>query len=151
VLTYGVQKYEEWNWSKGDKYSRYIDSLERHINDWKSGEDFDQESRLHHMGHAAWNCLCLFWFQRYNKGIDDRVKMGARLLEYAADVTPREYPLNIPSGTVLTVQQVRRLLDMGYTGAYSPAHTSPVVKHATKTIVASAQMWTQLNRELGKD
>ncbi len=56
ALTYGYTKYDEkrgdiQNYLKGEGfyYSEIIDSLERHINAFKSGTNIDEESGLHHL------------------------------------------------------------------------------------------------------
>lgn len=33
----GASKYCDWNWSKGMPFSRFLDSAERHLNDYKAG------------------------------------------------------------------------------------------------------------------
>jgi len=39
-----------------------------------AGEDFDDESGLHHMSHASWHALALTSFHFRNIGTDDRFK-----------------------------------------------------------------------------
>lgn len=64
VLTYGAQKYAADSWQTvPDAERRYEDALDRHLNAWKMGEKFDEESGLHHLAHAACNALFLLWFQ----------------------------------------------------------------------------------------
>lgn len=72
IYTYGCQKYDEENWSKGMAWRKVIDSLERHINYWKRGEKFDEESGLHHLAHLAWNAFTLYEYERCGLGVDDR-------------------------------------------------------------------------------
>ena len=75
VYTFGVKKYDDWNWAKGIKYSRIIGALLRHTFYWLAGEKIDPETGIHHMAHAAWNCLALVHYdtfpQKY-KEFDDR-------------------------------------------------------------------------------
>lgn len=83
ALGYGAGKYSEEigtipNYLKGDgfNYSRIIGSLERHIAQWKMGEDFDEESNLSHLAHAAVNLMFLYTYSLSKVGIDDRIKLG---------------------------------------------------------------------------
>ncbi len=74
VLTYGAQKYEPESWKAvPDAARRYEDAMDRHLNQWKAGEQFDEESGLHHMAHIACNALFLLWFiitHKDSKGVD---------------------------------------------------------------------------------
>ena len=72
IYTFGAQKYEDENWAKGMPWREVIASLERHINYWKRGEKFDEESGLHHLMHIAWNAITLFEYERCGMGIDNR-------------------------------------------------------------------------------
>lgn len=58
VLQYGAQKYSEDGWRKvPDGKQRYFDAAMRHMIAWAKGERIDPESGLHHLAHAAVNCL----------------------------------------------------------------------------------------------
>lgn len=41
ALEYGAMKYDHRNWEKGLPWQQMIDSLQRHINDFERGHDFD--------------------------------------------------------------------------------------------------------------
>lgn len=72
VLTYGAKKYSARNWELGLSYGRVYAALQRHLNYWWDREQFDPESKLYHLDHAA---CCLMFLQDYirsGKGIDDR-------------------------------------------------------------------------------
>ena len=61
VLTLGAQKYERENWKRvPDAKRRYFDALERHVWAWKSGEELDPETGVHHLAHAACNLFFLY-------------------------------------------------------------------------------------------
>ena len=82
ALTYGYTKYEEQrgdlqNYLKGDgfHYSTIIDSLERHLNAFKSGINIDDESGLEHLALAAANIMFLHTYEQCERGIDDRIKL----------------------------------------------------------------------------
>ena len=59
VLTFGAEKYEPDNWKHvPDSKRRYFDAMQRHLWAWKEGEQFDPESGIYHLAHAA---CCLFF------------------------------------------------------------------------------------------
>ena len=73
VYTYGTKKYSDDNYRKGMRWRvDVLGCVFRHIWKWVRGEKFDQESGLHHLSHACWNCFCLMIYERNNIGIDDR-------------------------------------------------------------------------------
>ncbi len=73
VLTKGAEKYAERNWELGMSWSKVIASLERHLQKFKSGEDFDQESGLLHVSHLLTNALFLAeYYKIYPQGDDRR-------------------------------------------------------------------------------
>lgn len=59
VMTLGVKKYGVNNWQhvKGG-INRYYAALWRHLEAWRMGERFDQESGKRHLAHAL--CCLLF-------------------------------------------------------------------------------------------
>ena len=61
VLGFGAQKYDEWNWYRGIKYSRLIGACMRHLWQWWRRQDIDSESGLSHLAHAG--CCLLFLLQ----------------------------------------------------------------------------------------
>lgn len=67
VLAYGDNKYpaeDGCNWKRvPNAKKRYYNALIRHITAWWEGEKNDQESGMHHLAHAATNCLFLLWFE----------------------------------------------------------------------------------------
>lgn len=92
VLTLGAQKYAERNWEKGMKWSDVFASLERHLNAFKRGEDYDPETKLLHTAHIMCNAAFLTeYYKIYPQG-DDRphgylsgVKIGLDIDEVIAD------------------------------------------------------------------
>lgn len=73
VYTFGAKKYEAHSWERGIKYSRVYAALLRHVTTWWQGETYDKESGIHHLAHAAWNCLALLTYDLHNKTeCDDR-------------------------------------------------------------------------------
>lgn len=73
VLTYGAKKYSRNNWMKGLPWTSYIDSLERHLQAWKTGEELD-ESGLLHIAHVGCNILMLIETVLLRPDLDDRPK-----------------------------------------------------------------------------
>ena len=63
VLEFGARKYTRDGWRQvPDAPRRYFAAMERHIKAFKRGEDFDPDSGLHHLEHAACNVAFLLWF-----------------------------------------------------------------------------------------
>jgi hypothetical protein len=85
VLEYGALKYQANNWRKGGSWTSAIDSLQRHIDAFREGEDRDAESGLPHLAHMAFNVMILTEFFDKGFGTDDRFRYpdqlrGQRLL-----------------------------------------------------------------------
>lgn len=72
VYGYGSQKYDDNNWRKGYRWGLSYDALQRHINAFWSGEEYDEESGLHHLAHAMFHLAALFTFHTEGLGTDDR-------------------------------------------------------------------------------
>lgn len=73
VYTFGAKKYEDHNWRKGIKWSRVFAAIMRHLWAWMRGEEFDPESGLPHLAHAAWGCFTLLDYARTRRNFDDRM------------------------------------------------------------------------------
>lgn len=72
VFAFGEQKYADYNFRKGYKWSLSFDALQRHAWAFWNREDNDPESKLHHMAHAAWHCLVMLFYSLTGVGEDDR-------------------------------------------------------------------------------
>jgi len=72
VGTMGARKYKPWNYMSGFDWSLSYNALQRHVNLYWAGEETDDESGISHMGHAAWQALCLISFDLRTLGTDDR-------------------------------------------------------------------------------
>jgi hypothetical protein len=75
VFTFGANKYEDWNYLKGDglKLSRVYGSCLRHLNSWYKGEELDPETGENHLVHAG--CCIMMLIELVNaKNNDDRPK-----------------------------------------------------------------------------
>lgn len=64
VLTFGAEKYAEYNWAKGINYNRLVRAAIGHILDFWKGEDLDPESGLPHLWHAG---CCLMFLTHYTQ------------------------------------------------------------------------------------
>ena len=66
VLTFGAEKYRANSWQDLENgKERYTDALYRHLEAWRSGEVFDEESGKPHLWHALTNLAFLVWFERF--------------------------------------------------------------------------------------
>lgn len=74
VYAFGSTKYADYNFRKGFLWSLSFDAMMRHAFLFWSGQDNDDESKLHHLAHAAWHCLTLMLFSITGRGTDDRPK-----------------------------------------------------------------------------
>lgn len=82
VYTYGTIKYDDDNWWKGLKWKKDVfGCILRHIWKWFRGERNDDESGVHHLAHAAWNCIALMEYERNGIGCDDRVPYVLDLMD----------------------------------------------------------------------
>jgi len=71
VLTYGAQKYGTNNWQGlSDFNNRFYGALLRHLIAWRSGEEIDTESGLHHLKHALANICFLLDHQSNSKAMN---------------------------------------------------------------------------------
>lgn len=61
------------NWEQGISYCRIFAALMRHCWAYFRGEENDPDDGLHHMAHAAWNCMTLLAYSmRGMESFDDR-------------------------------------------------------------------------------
>lgn len=74
ALTYGANKYGEFNFRKGISHSRLLDAAMRHITEYISGEDIDSESGNTHISHALGSLAMLAWMVKHRPELDDRYK-----------------------------------------------------------------------------
>ncbi len=82
VYTHGTIKYDDDNWWKGLKWKKdVLGCIFRHVWKWVRGEKWDDESGLHHLAHAAWNCIALMEYERCGIGVDDRVPYTLDLID----------------------------------------------------------------------
>lgn len=73
VAGMGGKKYGRFNYMNGYPWSSNIDAMHRHLMQFESGIDVDEESELDHMAHIAWHALALVSFRLRQIGTDDRI------------------------------------------------------------------------------
>lgn len=84
VLTYGAEKYHERNWEQGMCWGRCFGAMMRHMWSWWGGqgpttksflfEDFDSETKMSHLWHAACCVTFLIAYEERGIGQDSRLK-----------------------------------------------------------------------------
>jgi len=63
ILTFGAVKYAPDNWQiVPNAKQRYTDALYRHLEEWRAGNKYDEESGKNHLYHAACCIVFLAWF-----------------------------------------------------------------------------------------
>lgn len=63
VITFGASKYGRDNWQLVPGWRiRYTDALLRHVNAYRRGEEFDEESGKSHLAHAG--CCLMFLLEK---------------------------------------------------------------------------------------
>lgn len=103
VYERGAAKYDDRNWEKGSPLSRFIDSAERHINDYKCGlRDED------HLAQASWNLFAVMHLEATRPELQDMPTYFAtwsdaddegRVQPEAAAAEPESYPSFAPTTT----------------------------------------------------
>jgi hypothetical protein len=79
VLLFGSRKYKANNWLKGMSWSEVAAGAKRHIDDFLEGNEYDSESKLPHLAHAACCLMFLIWYaygpqsKKYRRIGDDRL------------------------------------------------------------------------------
>jgi hypothetical protein len=74
VKEFGAAKYDDGNWRQGGKPDKeYLDSLDRHIDQFLKGEIYDEDSGCAHLGHALWNIAALIELNHPDEIIDKEV------------------------------------------------------------------------------
>jgi hypothetical protein len=114
VSGYGAKKYENpFNFLLGYDWDLSYNAIQRHLLAFWSGEDFDDESGLAHVVHAAWHCLALFSFMHRGAGRDTRptevnlIELATKMRE-AADVAVGNDAIE---GVVVTQHQSTEMVD----------------------------------------
>jgi hypothetical protein len=62
----GAAVHGDWNWAKGFKMSRTLDSAERHIRQYLDGDRSED-----HLAQAVWNLMATMWFEEHAPETND--------------------------------------------------------------------------------
>jgi hypothetical protein len=77
ALMDGAVKYQPYNWrEKGVRASVYISAIDRHRMAYLDGEDFAEDSLVHHLGHIKACCGILLDAIAQGNLVDDRPVKG---------------------------------------------------------------------------
>lgn len=104
----GMIKYGSWNWRvAGVRASVYLSAMQRHIDAYTSGEEFDPIDGTHHLGNIMACAAILLDAKEAGKLTDDRPpsvgirtaygfleKLMTKLREQYADKAPRHYTID---------------------------------------------------------
>jgi len=104
----GMIKYGAWNWRvAGVRASVYLSAMQRHIDGYLSGEEFDPIDGTHHLGNIMACAAILLDAKAAGKLTDDRPpsvgirtaysfleKLMTKLREQYADKAPRHYSID---------------------------------------------------------
>jgi len=72
ILTFGALKYDDNNWQNVDRAKqRYYAALMRHLEEWRAGDDSDDDSGCHHLAHALTNIAFLVWLENEDVTLPD--------------------------------------------------------------------------------
>lgn len=106
ALAEGAMKYGAWNWrAAGVRSSVYVSALNRHIDKWFNGEEFDPETGVPHLANAA-ACLAVL--------IDSKTQMN---LTDDRPPQQRGYPALVNTQTPGVLTKLRGLF-----GSKNPKH-----------------------------
>jgi hypothetical protein len=72
VLAFGAKKYGRGNFTGGLEYSRLLSAAMRHLGQFNSGQDLDEESGLSHVAHAGCMIAFLLYMMKHKPEMDDR-------------------------------------------------------------------------------
>jgi hypothetical protein len=73
AMSNGKDKYGRFNWREtGTTSSVFYDAMQRHLAQWYSGEDFAEDSKVHHLAHIMASCAILMDSEYQNGLTDDR-------------------------------------------------------------------------------
>lgn len=76
MYTQGAKKYGDRNWEQGMSYGRIFGALMRHAWAFWRGQEFDPETKVHHMVAVAWNAVALYVYTVRKIGEDNRPKFN---------------------------------------------------------------------------
>jgi len=73
AMSDGANKYGRFNWRQtGATSSVFYDAMQRHLAQWYDGEDFADDSKVHHLAHIMASCAILMDCEHQGSLKDDR-------------------------------------------------------------------------------
>ena len=87
----GANVHGDWNWAKGIKMSRTLDSAERHIRQYLFGDRSED-----HLAQAVWNLNAAMYFEEHMPEMNDlrnqkHLKESCTLAKWSSDRSPNKY------------------------------------------------------------
>jgi hypothetical protein len=80
AMSNGAEKYGRYNYrATGATASVFYDAMMRHLAAWYDGEDFADDSKVHHLAHIMASCAILLDCESIGVFNDDRDKIGAQV------------------------------------------------------------------------
>jgi hypothetical protein len=77
VAMNGAKKYEPHGWEKGFDKEQNLASIKRHLNDYRSGNMADSESKLHPLLHAAFRAMMQYTLDKRASNTDELFKIAS--------------------------------------------------------------------------
>jgi hypothetical protein len=79
AMSDGASKYGRYNYrDTSATASIFYDAIVRHLADWYNGEDYADDSKVHHLGHIMASCAILMDSELHNTFKDDRDKRNPK-------------------------------------------------------------------------
>jgi len=78
VLAFGEKKYGTANWASGIEMRRLLSAAMRHIGQFNSGQDLDEEAQTLHLANAATNLMFAIWMYKNRPDLDNRWAKGIK-------------------------------------------------------------------------
>ena len=97
VLQFGAQKYAAHNWRKGMEWGRLYAAIQRHLNAFAKGWEYDDETGLSHLLHASCGLMFLYEMQRYRRDLND--------MHWADQSKAELKPTTLPAGAIAKIVQ----------------------------------------------
>lgn len=147
VLMFGANEYGEWNWMQLRGWrTRYFAAAMRHLLAWFRGERRDPKTGLHHLAHAAVNCLFLISKDMENEA-HEREPFDALKESYNEQRVEKERiekAASMAKSALLAGQlAVQKEIDNAATALREGRHAD-FVKHASKAVDAVHTMHPSL-------
>ena len=89
AMSNGASKYGPYNWRDQPIHaSIYTDAMMRHLIMWRAGEDYAEDSGVHHLGHLLATAAIALDAQEQGTLVDDRPK-NERIIKLMEELTKK--------------------------------------------------------------